>query len=118
MVEKKKNKPSVKKASTKKVEPANVKVTESKRRENALAVMSSMEDQYPGITEQYLGFENAKLPSCSHCGSNDTASVQVGIVGRTICLSGASRKFKLVPNMSDGMGKYFCNKCSRFFDEE
>ena len=111
MTDKKKNKSTAKKA-----EPVEPKVSDAKRRENALASMSTLEDQYPGITEQYLRFENAELPPCSHCGSNDTARVQVGIVGRTIYLNGASRKFKLVPNMSDKQGKYFCNHCEKFFD--
>jgi len=111
MADKKKNKSPAKKA-----EPAEAKVSESKRRENALSSMSIMESQYPGITEQYRQFEAAKLPSCSRCGSVDTASVQVGIIGRTIYLAGASKKIKLVPNMSDKKGKYFCNECSKFFD--
>ena len=111
MADKKKNKSSAKKAK-----PAEAKVSDSKRRENALASMSIMKAQYPDITEQYLSFDEAELPSCSHCGSKDTASVQVGIIGRTIHLAGASRKFKLVPNGSDKKGKYFCNACGKFFD--
>jgi hypothetical protein len=60
MAGKKKSKSTVKKSSTKKVKPANAKVSESQRKENALASMSIMEDQYRGITEQYLSFENAE----------------------------------------------------------
>jgi RNA polymerase-binding transcription factor DksA len=116
MADRKQNSSSIKKSSAKKAKPAEAKVSESKRKENALASMLIMERQYPGITEQYLRFEEAKLPSCSHCGSRDTASVQVGIIGRTIYLAGASKKFKLVPNISDQKGKYFCNACNKFFD--
>jgi len=111
MADKKENKSSAKKA-----EPAEAQVSESKRRENVLVSMAIMERQYPGITQQYLSFDEAELPSCSHCESQDTASVQVGIIGRTIHLAGASRKFKLVPNGSDKKGKYFCNECGKFFD--
>ena len=79
------------------------------------SVSKSTEEQYPGITEQFNHFEQAELPSCPHCGSANTASVQVGIIGRTIMLAGLSKKFKLVPNMKDKQGKYFCNECGKFF---
>jgi hypothetical protein len=59
-----------------------------------------------------------ELPSCPHCGSGDTASVQVGIIGRTIYIAGSTRKFKLVPNMKDKKGKYFCNDCKKYFGDE
>ena len=115
MADRKQNSSS-RKSSAKKAKSAEAKVSESKRKENALASMSRMERQYPGITEQYFRFEEAELPPCSHCGSRDTASVQVGIIGRTIYLAGASKKFRLVPNVSDRKGKYFCNDCNKFFD--
>lgn len=118
MTDKKKNKSAVKKASAKKRAPVEVKISEAKRKENALSTMSILERDYPGITEQYRHFEEAEPPSCSHCGSDDTASIQVGIIGRTIYLAGASKKIKLVPNMSDKKGKYFCNECSKYFDQE
>ena len=88
----------------------------SYREEDTLAELVELEDKYPGITEQYLRFEGAQLPPCPHCGSGDTASVQVGIIGRTIHLAGFSRKFKLVPNGEDKGGEQFCNTCERFFD--
>jgi ribosomal protein L13E len=74
------------------------------------------EERYPGITEQIRQFEEAEVPSCPHCGSGDTASVQVGIIGRTMIIAGSTRKFKLVPNVSDRLGKYFCNECKKYFD--
>lgn len=74
------------------------------------------EERYPGITEQIRHFEEMELPSCPHCGSGDTASVQVGIIGRTIYIAGSTKKFKLVPNMKDKSGKYFCNNCKKYYD--
>ena len=74
------------------------------------------EEQYPGITEQIRHFEEMVLPACPHCGSADTASVQVGLIGRTMYIAGKTKKFKLVLNMKDRLGKYFCNQCKRFFD--
>jgi len=75
------------------------------------------EEQYPGITEQIRQFEEMVLPACPHCGSADTASVQVGVIGRTMYIAGKTKKFKLVMNMSNKLGKYFCNQCKKYFDE-
>ena len=75
------------------------------------------ERSYPGITEQIQRFEAMELPPCPVCGSSDTASVQVGIVGRTIHLAGATSKFHLIPN-GNGKGIYFCNVCRQQFDPE
>ncbi|MDQ3006312.1 MAG: hypothetical protein M3R47_13145 [Chloroflexota bacterium] len=88
----------------------------NKKNDETTKTHKSLEEQYPGITEQLNRFEQAKLPSCPNCGSADTASVQVGIVGRTINLSTLTKKFKLVPNMENRLGKYFCNACGNFFD--
>ena len=74
-----------------------------------------MEMGYPGIYEQILRFENAQLPSCPCCGSEDTADVQIGIIGRTINIVGATTKFRLIPN-GPKPGKYFCNTCKEFFN--
>jgi hypothetical protein len=87
-----------------------------KKNDEPTPTHKSLEEQYPGITEQFTRFEQAELPSCPHCGSVNTASVQVGIIGRTITLSALTRKFKLVPNIEDRLGKYFCNTCGNFFD--
>ena len=76
----------------------------------------SLEERYPGITEQIHRFENAKLPICPNCGSEDTASVQVGIIGRTMNIAASTRKFHLVPNMSYKNGEYYCNKCGKSFE--
>ncbi len=73
-----------------------------------------LESSYPGIREQILDFESAVLPICLICGSADTADVQIGIVGRTITICGATTKFKLIPN-GPRPGRYFCNSCRKFF---
>jgi len=81
----------------------------------SLKKIKQLESSYPGIQEQVLGFENAVLPGCTNCGSNDTADVQIGVIGRTICIASATSKFKLIPN-SPRPGRYFCNQCKKFFD--
>src|SRR5271157_4815733 len=73
-------------------------------------------EAYPGVEEQLRRFEEVELPSCPHCGSSDTASVQVGVIGRTIYLAASTKKFHLVPNMTDKLGKFFCNNCGKYFD--
>jgi hypothetical protein len=75
-----------------------------------------MEDDVPDLTEQIRRFAEAELPSCPHCGSHDTASVQVGMVGRAIAIAAATTKIKLVPNAKDKLGLYFCNECGKFFN--
>jgi len=77
--------------------------------------LDQMENQHPGIKETILYFENAKLPSCPHCGSENTADVQCGIIGRTIYIATATTKFKLIPNPPKP-GSYFCNNCKEFFN--
>ncbi len=76
--------------------------------------LKRLEKQYPGIVKTILHFEHATLPTCSRCGSEDTADVQCGIVGRTINIAAATTKFKLVPN-GPKPGNYFCNACNEYF---
>lgn len=76
--------------------------------------LDQLEQSYPGIGGQMRAFDEETLPACSHCGSTDTARVQVGITGRTMGLAAATRKFKLIPN-GPKPGKYFCNACEQFF---
>lgn len=95
-------------------EPGNERSTmEDKDKER----LDKMERGYPGITSQIRYFEEAELPSCTHCGSNDTANVQIGIIGRTIAIAGMTRKFYLIAN-GPAPGKYFCRKCRQYFDGE
>lgn len=56
----------------------------------------------------------ADLPPCPDCGSEDTASVQIGVIQRTMNIAAATTKFKLIPN-GPKPGPYFCNACDRFF---
>ena len=76
----------------------------------------NLEENYPDITEQIRRFAEADLPSCPHCGSEDTASVQVGMVGRAITIAASTTKVKLVPNAKDKLGIYFCNECGKYFN--
>lgn len=78
--------------------------------------LDHMEKNFPGIRKTIFEFENAMLPLCSHCGSADTADVQVGVIGRTIHIAGATTKFKLIPN-GPRPGRYFCHACDKFFDQ-
>lgn len=80
--------------------------------------LDEMERQHPGLVKTIMFFENATLPVCSQCGSDNTAAVNVGIVGQSIYLATATTKAKLVPNVKDKLGKYFCNECNKFFGEE
>jgi len=78
------------------------------------ATIAFKERQYPGITEQIWRFESAVLPPCPNCGDEDTADVQVGVIGRTINISMATTKFRLIPN-GPKPGKFYCNQCKDFF---
>ena len=77
--------------------------------------LERMEKEYPGIRETILGFEEATLPVCSRCGSENTADAQCGIIGRTINIAAATTKFKVIAN-GPKAGKYFCNTCNEFFN--
>ena len=76
-----------------------------------------MEAQYPGITEQIMHYENEALPICPLCGSENTASVQVGIIGRTIYLATATSKFHLLPNRNEEP-EFYCNHCRKYFPKK
>jgi hypothetical protein len=76
--------------------------------------LESMESQYNGIIESIMGFENADLPPCPHCQSDNTADVQIGVIGRTMTIGAATTKFKLIP-YGPKPGRYFCNECNKYF---
>lgn len=78
--------------------------------------LNRMEAKYPGIGESIRSREEATLPACSLCGSQDTATVGCGVIGRTISLSAATAKFKLISN-GPALGEYFCNTCDKFFNK-
>ena len=73
-----------------------------------------MEHRYPGIKEQIEHFEALDLPACPKGGSSDTASVQAGVIGRTVLITAATTKFYLMANYN-GKGRYFCNSCRKQF---
>jgi hypothetical protein len=83
--------------------------------EITLEELDSLELCYPGIKQNILFFENAQLPTCSLCQSEDTADVQIGVIGRTITICASTTKFKLIPN-GPRPGRYFCNTCGKFFN--
>src|SRR5688572_22555207 len=76
----------------------------------------NVEEDYPDITEQIRRFAAAELPSCPHCGSSNTASVQVGMVGRALTIAESTPKVKLVPSAKEKLGIYFCNECGKYFN--
>jgi hypothetical protein len=94
--------------------PAFLPGQRRRTRRRSTEVRASLENRYPGITESILRFERAELPACPRCGSQDTANVQVGLIGRTIDIAAATTKFKLIPN-GPKPGAYFCNACGEFF---
>lgn len=65
--------------------------------------------------EQYRRFTQMEVPPCPRCGTSNTASVQVGVIGLTIRLAATCSKFKLIPN-GPKPGNWFCNSCGKFFD--
>jgi len=65
--------------------------------------------------EQDKRFMQLEVPPCPRCGTCNTASVQVGVIGITIRLAATCPKFKLIPN-GPKPGEWFCNSCGRFFD--
>jgi hypothetical protein len=75
-----------------------------------------LEDGDPNIAEQIRLFKEAELPSCPFCGSTETASVQVGMVGRALTIAASTTKVKLVPSAKEKLGIYFCNTCGKYFN--
>ena len=78
--------------------------------------IQQMEREYRGIADTILYFENMTIPRCPFCGSSDTAISQVGIIGRTLRIVHATKKFHLCASASQVHGKYFCNKGRHYYD--
>src|SRR6185503_8822943 len=112
----KETKPAVRKPPAKKAKPPEPKEEKSVVGHGINAKEVNLEENYPGITEQIRRYAEAELPSCPHCGSEDTASVEVGMVGRAITIAASTTKVKLVPNAKDKLGIYFCNECKKYFN--
>lgn len=72
-------------------------------------------DREQTYQELYRRFMQMEVPPCTRCGTGNTASVQVGVIGLTIRLAATCSKFKLIAN-GPKPGKWFCNSCGKFFD--
>lgn len=76
--------------------------------------LDDLEARHPGIRSQIMDFENAEIPACPHCGSSDTARVNVGMTPRTLAIAAATTKLKLLLN-GPVPGRHACNACEGFF---
>jgi hypothetical protein len=75
--------------------------------------LRDMERRYPGIGKTVDYYEGLNLPPCPACGSAHTAAVSAGIVGRSVHVSAATTKIRLLPN---GIPEdYYCNACKAYF---
>ena len=72
-----------------------------------------VEERYPGIRRNIDYYEALDLPPCPACGSADTAAVSAGIVGRSIHVSAATSKMRLLPNVVPE--DYYCHACEQYF---
>ena len=79
------------------------------------SILEKLERDYPGITSSIMHFDEADLPAYAHCGSDETASVQIGIISQTISIAGMTKKFHLIAN-GPRPGTYYCRKCKKYFD--
>lgn len=77
--------------------------------------LARKDDAYPGLAAYVHALEANPLPPCPHCQSADTATVQYGIVGRSLSIAAATTKFRLHPN-PPAPGKLYCNTCAQYFD--
>jgi hypothetical protein len=89
------------------------------RREDAVIkvdqnTLDKMERNYPGIGQNIRHYDETVLPACLQCGSEDTATVSCGIIGRSIHVAAATTKIKLLAN-GPKPGQYFCHACQAFF---
>ena len=80
--------------------------------------LQRVEANYPGVRESIERFEAMEIPACPSCLSDDTAVIQVGLIGRTMTIAGGTTKFKIIPNRSKPKWKrkYFCRACEETFD--
>jgi hypothetical protein len=79
------------------------------------AGLDSLDKDHPGIKKSILEIEAKVLPACAHCGSDDTASVGIGIVGRSMRIAGATTKYHLIAG-GPKPGAFFCNSCREYFN--
>ena len=79
--------------------------------------LQRVEANYAGVRESIERFEAMDIPVCPSCSSDDTALIQVGLIGRTMTIAGGTTKFKLIPNRSKPKWNkmYFCRACEETF---
>ncbi|MDA7888965.1 hypothetical protein N9A79_00135 [Pirellulales bacterium] len=76
--------------------------------------MAKFSEVYEEILEQFNAMD---VPQCIYCESQDTASVECGIIGLTMALSAKCRKFKLIGN-GPKLAEWYCNECKQFFNDD
>ncbi|MBU2600801.1 MAG: hypothetical protein KKA32_01325 [Actinobacteria bacterium] len=75
--------------------------------------LDRVEERYPGIRGSIDYYERLDLPPCPACGSDDTAAVSAGVIGRSIHVCAATTKIRLLPNMVPH--DYYCWACELYF---
>jgi hypothetical protein len=75
-----------------------------------------VEERYPGFRETLEYYESLRVPRCAACGSDATAKVVSGLIGRTMHLAAATTKVKLLPNGRPT--DFFCTACDRVFSAD
>ncbi len=71
------------------------------------------EKLYPGIRGSIDYYERLDLPPCPACGSDNTAAVSAGVIGRSIHVLCATTKIRLLPSMVPH--DYYCRACELYF---
>jgi DNA-directed RNA polymerase subunit RPC12/RpoP len=77
--------------------------------------IDAVDEEYTGFSESVERWEASQLPRCPHCGSDETAKVSAGLVGRSIRLAAATTKIRLLANGHPA--DYYCNRCKSYFNE-
>lgn len=75
--------------------------------------LRQVEERYPGNRRSIDYYEGLDLPPCPVCGSDNTAAVSAGVIGRSIHLCAATTKIRLLPNMVPE--DYYCWACELYF---
>ncbi len=79
------------------------------------ATAKSIEQVYPGVTEQIRRYKEAEWPACPRCGSSaHTAKVSHGIIGRAITVAASTSRIKL--SAAATPGNHYCGTCEEYFD--
>jgi hypothetical protein len=75
--------------------------------------IDEVDAQRPGFRKTVEHWDAAELPPCPSCGSDDTAQVSAGLVGKSIHLAAATTK--ILPNGHPA--DFYCNQCESYFNE-